>query len=1623
MKNYFHLLTAILCCIALTSSSLLAGNTSAVNPKQTLGVGFYPSDNVPPNGKYFTPVTSPTVLYFGGSVQIKNLLHQTFSSSVPPPLTGQFVTHSFSSGVDLKLSLDGGSSFVPHSAFSTMTMLFTHTHDSGAIRLFTLEVLQDDISGGTLPGGIMIRESPTLASNGTMTIQTITGGYLIESFFDIFLEVSIDGGQSWGPGDTFHHQELEANCNLQITPQYVADATIGVSYSETMEGSGGIAPYTFALSSGILPDGIEMSGDGMFFGVPTKIGSWNVSITVTDSLGCTFTDGFTFIVYPQEYFIATDRFPPNGKYVSHNQTEVTWTSGVILRKLVHRNLYNWASLPPLSSNQAYSFSGVLDYELSLDGGATWQIGHSTSSNTIILNHARDSGDTHYYEASILQMDVSLQGAILLRESPTLASHGMYRTATVTGGFNVSSALNVNVELSVDGGQSWQPATSKALLEMNYPMEYDFLVNTYPPAMGELKSKPGSGLEFSNGMQFRNLNHRRFTQSFPLNDGVTEFHSFGAEIDYEISYDGGTTWTAGTSPTNDNISVAHRTTDGNGHFFDTEMLSMDIAGGSLPGGVLMRESPTWASTGSTNGRTIPGGYMISSFFDIFTELSVDGGSSWLPANNYITLEMDAGCQTLTISPSTLSFGVRDKEYSATITASGGESPYTFSVSSGELPEGLTLNPDGTLSGTPLLISSSTFTVTATDNNDCTGERTYTLAVFPPEYPFSNNYVPPNGEYISRENELLSFVNGMAMINIVQKDFMPSVPPPESGGFSHLYNGSMSFLFSFDGGFSFVPLTALMQLNENISLSDSYINGKIYTTELLQMDIFGGTLMSGMLFRESPTLATTGKTKIETIAGGNYLISSFYDVFLELSLDNGQTWIPSVNLIQIELYKDCISVVCPESFLVTTSNPQGRVVTFSMPTAYDSCNGYPITIVANPPSGSLFPIGTTTVVVTATELYGEDTCSFTVTVDLEKEIDVFSKTFAQITLQYPNQETETVTLTGPTTVEVNISAIGEASDNDGDGRDEVSSEIVSMELRGMSSMGLVKVRLDSNYQSVGQIEEFANATPGILDIPPFRPTGTADSFFDVFFEIQVEGMVLYGSEAARMEAVITHKPPGQGETYKTPQAQPPIMLVDSFGNPTGISMIAAFHTPYPYIERDTFTTSVGELFLTMGETTERISLNGTKILDAFVSPAGDAEDTDGDGRDQITTEIVALNLSGESSLGLVYVTLSLTYPSFGEIEEFTNNTMGTLDVPPFVPVGQASSFFDVFVDVRLPEVEPLEIFMNRYATYISGTITYKPVATGEFLRRPSQQPTVVLYMLSGAPSNYSIADLVLMPNAFVTRQYAVNAGWNMISVPLTVSDYSRTNLYPSSISDAFKYNGGYVAQSILENKIGYWLKFSDTRDVTMSGALRLTDVIDVTQGWNMIGSISSPIRTTEIQSSPPRIATGQFWGYNNGYVPSDTIIPGKAYWVKVSSKGTLILSSLVSSSAAGGSSCNLKIVPSSELPPPPPEGDGNINSNNSIIPSEFALEQNYPNPFNPTTVIRYQLPIGQEGFSTYNVTLKVYNMLGVEMATIVDGGQVTGYKVVEWDASDLPSGIYVYRLTAGDFLSSKKLVLLK
>jgi hypothetical protein len=259
----------------------------------------------------------------------------------------------------------------------------------------------------------------------------------------------------------------------------------------------------------------------------------------------------------------------------------------------------------------------------------------------------------------------------------------------------------------------------------------------------------------------------------------------------------------------------------------------------------------------------------------------------------------------------------------------------------------------------------------------------------------------------------------------------------------------------------------------------------------------------------------------------------------------------------------------------------------------------------------------------------------------------------------------------------------------------------------------------------------------------------------------------------------------------------------------------------------------------------------------------------------------------------------------------------------------------------------------------------------------------------------------------QAYDVLGKWNIVSVPLAASDYTKTTVFPTATSDAFVFDQGYTAAGVLAHGRAYWMKFATNQSIIFEGETRLHDTIDVVPGWNMVGALSASLPVAYITSIPDSIVTGEFYGYNVGYQAAETLDPPRGYWVKITQAGKLVLDGTLINPPAN----RIRIEATGEQPPPPPAEAG------ERIPAEYRLAQNYPNPFNPSTTIRYALREETE------VDLRVYDLFGRVVAVLASGRQQAGDHAITWDASGVASGVYFYKLAAGEFTKSEKMVLLR
>jgi len=297
---------------------------------------------------------------------------------------------------------------------------------------------------------------------------------------------------------------------------------------------------------------------------------------------------------------------------------------------------------------------------------------------------------------------------------------------------------------------------------------------------------------------------------------------------------------------------------------------------------------------------------------------------------------------------------------------------------------------------------------------------------------------------------------------------------------------------------------------------------------------------------------------------------------------------------------------------------------------------------------------------------------------------------------------------------------------------------------------------------------------------------------------------------------------------------------------------------------------------------------------------------------------------------------------------------------------------------------------------------------------------VWLISKSVSNNSYIDSAFATVTITVGKTTISSnlmdGWNMVSVPLYVDDFSKNNLYPIAVSNAFTYTNSYIAKDTLTIGIGYWIKVNGAQSIDIEGFKCEEETINVHTGWNMIGSISIPVPVNSILSIPGGMITSNFYKYTGTYQTADSIEPGKGYWVKVNQNGQLVLKK-----SAGLLQTNMiKIIPCSEMPPLSPNDQSKQNT--LEIPKEFVLEQNYPNPFNPSTEIYFDLPENSW------VKIEIYDILGNLVKTLMNDEMEAGHKQITWNSTNTngtqsASGIYLVRMSAHSLISGKEFSAIK
>jgi hypothetical protein len=158
-------------------------------------------------------------------------------------------------------------------------------------------------------------------------------------------------------------------------------------------------------------------------------------------------------------------------------------------------------------------------------------------------------------------------------------------------------------------------------------------------------------------------------------------------------------------------------------------------------------------------------------------------------------------------------------------------------------------------------------------------------------------------------------------------------------------------------------------------------------------------------------------------------------------------------------------------------------------------------------------------------------------------------------------------------------------------------------------------------------------------------------------------------------------------------------------------------------------------------------------------------------------------------------------------------------------------------------------------------------------------------------YALKELMfsVLNNQTVTSvNYLEN--WNLVSLPMAVTDATYSSIYPDAISGTlYGFFGTYVSETVLENGQGYWLFFEEEGSTDVTGNPIDQVTIFLTEGWNLMGSLSSAFESSSIDDPEEIIISGSIYGFGGSYQPTSTLQPGKGYWVNASADGEVTLNS--------------------------------------------------------------------------------------------------------------------------------------
>lgn len=538
------------------------------------------------------------------------------------------------------LSIDDVSVNEGNSGTTTATFTVSLSAASGQ----TVTVNYATADGTATAGSDYVARSGTLSFAPGVTAQgvavTVNGDTAVEpnETFSVGLSGASNAtiARATGTGTILNDDAV-----VTVSPASLPAATAGTAYSQTLTASGGTPGYSFVISAGTLPAGMTLNAAGVLSGTPTASGSFNFTVTATDS-----------------------GVPTSG---SRAYTLTVAGANVTLPA---------TTLPAGTAGQAYSSAitpatgGIAPYSYALTAGAL------PAGITLNSSNGTLSGTT----TSVGSFNFSVTATDSTSGTPSQGTRGY--------------TLNIAAPTIALAPSTVPTATRGSAYSQTLTASGGTAAYTYAITSGALPA----GITLASNGTLSGTATLEGTFNFTVQ--ATDANSFTGTQAYSLTVAGpnlvlpASTLPAGTAGQAYAAAVVPATGG-------TAPYSYAVTAGALPGGVVLD-----AATGGLSGTPT-----VSGTFTFTLTVTDSTPSPAAQASRSYALTVNAA--TLVLGQPTLPAAVRGSAYSQVLTASGGIAPYRYSIASGTLPAGLTLASDGTLSGTPTVQGTSSFTIAVAD----------------------------------------------------------------------------------------------------------------------------------------------------------------------------------------------------------------------------------------------------------------------------------------------------------------------------------------------------------------------------------------------------------------------------------------------------------------------------------------------------------------------------------------------------------------------------------------------------------------------------------------------------------------------------------------------------------------------------------------------------------------------------------------------------------------------------------------------------------------------------------------------------------------------------------------------